>query len=354
LALSKSGGTPRRWVEIDPDLPFKFRDDLAMVRRNIDLEVKLIDDLLDLSRVTSGKLRLQVQPVRVHDLLRHVLQSSAGDVSNKRLNVRAQFEAANDAASGDPARLQQVFWNLLRNAVKFTPEGGDITVRTWNDQGQGRLFVEVRDTGAGITPEALPRIFDAFDQGDTRTTRQFGGLGLGLAIAKAVVDMHGGMIRAQSAGPGKGATFTIRLNTAAPRAEHAPTDAHRPAAPGGEHRRILLVEDHPDTARILARLLQQAGYEVRTAGSAAAALHLAATEPFDVVVSDIGLPDASGYELMEQIRDRHGLKGIALSGYGMEEDARRSRSAGFIDHVVKPVDLAQLHAILRRVMTDGA
>ena len=342
-------------IELDPDLPFKFREDLALVRRNIDLEVKLIDDLLDLSRVTSGKLRLQMQPVRVHDLLRHVIQSSLSDTSGKRLHVRHELDAVNDRLTADPARLQQVFWNLLRNSVKFTPAGGEIIVRTSNATGDGaRLVVEISDSGVGIPPDVLPRIFDAFEQGDQRMTRQFGGLGLGLAIAKAVVEMHAGTITAASAGCGLGATFTVGLDTSPAHAREEP-----PAGAGGEATtrreagpsRVLLVEDHPDTARVLARLLGASGYDVRTAHSMASALHLAAAEPFDVVVSDIGLPDATGYELMEQIRQRHGIKGIALSGYGMEEDMRRSREAGFIDHIVKPVNVAQLEAVIRRVTT---
>ena len=340
-------------MEIDEDLPFKFRDDIAMIRRNIDLEARLIDDLLDLSRITSGKLRLQMEPVRVHGLLRHVLRSSVSDLLEKQLTVRTQLDAAGDAASADPARLQQVFWNLLRNAAKFTPEGGSIVVRTWNAKADGHLFIEVRDTGVGIRADALPHIFDAFDQGDMRTTRQFGGLGLGLAIAKAIVDMHGGIIRADSAGQDQGATFTVRLSSIEATADtpSAVLPGHRARAPG-KRPRVLLVEDHPDTARTLAKLLNNAGYDVRTAGSVAAALQLAAAEPFDVVVSDIGLPDATGYELMEQIRDRYGIKGIALSGYGMEDDMRRSKGAGFVDHVVKPVNVAQLDATLQRVMND--
>lgn len=342
-------------MELDPELPFKFREDAAMIRRNIDLETNLIDDLLDLSRVTSGKLRLHMQPVRVHELLRHVLRSSVSDAAGKRLNVRAQLDARNDAAYGDPARLQQVFWNLLRNAAKFTPQGGEIVVRSGNERDKGGLFVEVRDTGVGIAPDVLPRIFDAFEQGDTRTTRQFGGLGLGLAIAKAVIDMHGGTIAAESAGEGRGATFTVRLDTFVARGPQAPPHERRATERSpGAHPRVLLVEDHPDTARAMARLLKESGYDVRTADCVATALQLAGAEPFDVVISDIGLPDATGYELMQQLRDRHGIKGIALSGYGMEDDMRRSREAGFVEHVVKPVNITQLDAVIRRVTASVA
>jgi PAS domain S-box-containing protein len=343
-------------IEVDPDLPVKFRDGLAMLRRNIDLEVKLIDDLLDLSRVTSGKLRLQMQSVRVHEVLRHAIDNSTSDTSSKRLSIHQEFHATNDHLMADPARLQQVFWNLLRNAVKFTPEEGNITVRTSNPGDNGRLLVEVKDSGVGIEPDMLPRIFDAFEQGDFRVARLFGGLGLGLAIAKAVVEMHGGMIIAASRGRDQGATFTVQLDTA------SESMSKRIPAPDSlimgkqEFRpcRVLLVEDHPDTARVLTRLLKGSGHDVKTAHSVASALQLAATEPFDILVSDIGLPDATGYELMEQIRDRYGIKGIALSGYGMDDDVHKSREAGFVDHIVKPVNFAQLEAVIRRVTSADA
>ena len=338
-------------IEVDPDLPIKFREDLAMVRRNIDLEVKLIDDLLDLSRVTSGKLRLQMQPVSVHEVLAHAIHNSISDTSGKQLHIRQELHATNDRVTADPARLQQVFWNLLRNATKFTPEGGNITVRTSNPGSDGRLLVEIKDSGVGIAADNLPRIFDAFEQGDARTTLLFGGLGLGLAIAKAVVEMHGGTIIAASDGPDQGATFTVQLD-AAPEGVVKEGPVPRTVPTGRQESRasrVLLVEDHPDTARTLARLLTGSGYDVKTADSVASALQLAAAAPFDILISDIGLPDATGYELMEQIRDRYGIKGIALSGYGMDDDMRKSRDAGFVEHIVKPINLGQLQAIIQRV-----
>ncbi len=341
-------------IAADPDLPAKFRDDLEMVRRNIDLEVKLIDDLLDLSRVTSGKLRLQMQPVAVHEVLVHAIRNGISETSGKPLRVHQEFRASNDGVIADPARLQQVFWNLLRNAAKFTPEGGTIIIRTSNRGNDGPLLVEVIDNGVGIEAQNLPHIFDAFEQGDVRVTLLFGGLGLGLAIAKAVVEMHGGTIIAASEGPGLGASFGVQLDTAS---HSIPSDASAPSSeptspPVPRASRVLLVEDHPDTARMLSRLLTGSGYHVKTAHSVSTALELAAAEPFDILVSDIGLPDATGFELMEQIRDRYGIKGIALSGYGMDDDMRKSRAAGFVDHVVKPVSIGELDAVIRRVMTS--
>jgi CheY-like chemotaxis protein len=209
----------------------------------------------------------------------------------------------------------------------------------------------------GIAAHVLPRVFDAFEQGDFRRASQSGGLGLGLAISKAVVDMHGGHITARSAGPGRGSTFAVELSTApacagtgATPTRPAPDEAPPPNGHGtGRAARVLLAEDHADTAKVMAKLLRQSGYVVRAAGTVAEALALAEAEPFDVVVSDIGLPDASGYDLMRQLKARYGMRGIALSGYGMEEDARRSREAGFDDHIVKPVNVPQLRTAIARM-----
>jgi signal transduction histidine kinase len=335
-------------MEDDPDLPPRLREDVAMVRRNIDLETKLIDDLLDVSRVITGKLRLRAEQVALHDVLRHVLEVCEMDRASKRLEVVTELRAAADRVTGDPARLEQVFWNLLKNAIKFTPEGRRIVVRTANPEG-GRVRVEVVDHGVGIDPTALPRLFNAFEQGNAAVTHQFGGLGLGLAISKAVVDLHGGTIRAESSGPGAGSTFVVELAGSVPAAdgEQPPTASK---SSNGRKPRVLLVEDHADTAKALSRLLKNSGYPVTTAATVADALQLADAHPFDLVVSDIGLPDATGYDLMRTLRDRHGIKGIALSGYGLDEDMRRSREAGFLDHLTKPINLPQLEAVIHRVI----
>jgi PAS domain S-box-containing protein len=346
-------------IESDPELPPRFRNDLAMVRRNIELEVKLIDDLLDLSRITSGKLRLQMQSVHVHELLLHMIHSSHADVVAKQLQVIQQFEATNDRLRGDATRLQQVFWNLLRNAIKFTPDHQQIIIRSFNvtdPAGKSRLVVEILDTGVGIAPEILPRVFDAFEQGDTRTTRQFGGLGLGLAISKAVVEMHGGSISASSGGHLQGSAFRVELTvetqttTSPPPAPVTPLLDRKTAAMST----VLLVEDHADTSRTMARLLKNAGFSVAVAQSVTTALALLDTQQFDVMVSDIGLPDATGYELIRQAKARHQIPAIALSGYGMEEDIRKSKEAGFSEHLVKPVNISQLLDLLRRMTETPA
>jgi PAS domain S-box-containing protein len=335
-------------LEEHPDLPPELRDDLAMIRRNIDLETKLIDDLLDLGRVANGKLRLQTELVPLHVLLEHVLDSCAAEARDRGLTIECELSATGDQVIGDPARLQQVFWNLLKNALKFTPSGGRIFVRS-GDGAADSIKVEIQDTGVGVAPDVLPRLFNAFEQGGAGVSRSFGGLGLGLAIARAVVELHGGTIRAASAGEGHGTTFTIELKRApAPAAGTPATDLPlRLFEPMST--RILLVEDHADSARTLARLLGRAGYIVKTAASVASALQLIASEPFDILISDIGLPDATGYDLMKQVRQQYHIQGIALSGFGMEHDMQRSRDAGFADHVVKPVNVAQLEALIRRI-----
>jgi two-component system CheB/CheR fusion protein len=266
------------------------------------------------------------------------------------LSVETDFSAGDDRVIGDAARLEQVFWNLLKNAIKFSNDGEKLTVKMFNPE-PGAVVIQVTDYGMGIPPQILPLVFDAFEQGDARNTGQFGGLGLGLAISKAVVDMHRGTIHALSDGAGTGATFIVRIETAgdAVAGENLPRPVAGPFAAGGQAR-ILLVEDHRDTARTMARLLNSYGYITTIANSVASALQAAAEQPFDLVVSDIGLPDASGYELMHKLKDLYGMQGIALTGYGMEEDMRRGREAGFADHVVKPVNISHLESIIRSVL----
>jgi signal transduction histidine kinase/ActR/RegA family two-component response regulator len=337
-------------LEGDQQLRQQVRDDLAMVHRNIDLEVKLIDDLLDVTRIARGKLHLNRQPLNLHPLVRSALHICQAELKARNIELRCELEAGHDHISADPSRLHQVLWNIIRNAIKFTPEGGTVSIRTSNPPGQPGLIIEIADTGVGIEPADLGRIFNAFDQGGQSTSRRFGGLGLGLAISKALVEMHGGSIAAHSEGKGKGARFTIRIPTTlqpAPRRLPPPTPSDVPA--GGL--RLLLVEDHHDTAGILKRLLEHTGHSVTTAGSAGEALTLAGSFPFDLLISDIGLPDATGHELMQRLRDQYGMPGIAMSGFGQGSDVARSRDAGFVAHLVKPVDFNQLEAAIRQCAT---
>lgn len=336
-------------MERDTGLSDEIRKAASMIRRNIELEARLIDDLLDLTRISRGKLDLQITTVDVHEQLRHVMEMCNSDVRARMLHVAEHLEATEHHVPGDVARLQQVLWNLLKNAVKFTPIGRSIIIRTSVTEA-GRFCLTVQDAGIGIARDMLPKIFDAFEQGDIRTSRQFGGLGLGLSISKALVDLHGGTLIASSDGLGKGATFTLELPVAVPNATAPLTQAPLPERTKSIGPcRVLVVEDNDDTARAMTRLLRAGGYEVRIANTVAAALRVAGAEPFDVVISDIGLPDGSGLDLMRQLTIKFALKGIALSGYGMEEDVQRSKQAGFAEHITKPVDIARLEQAVRRI-----
>jgi len=310
----------------------------------------LIDDLLDVTRISHGKIDLQREVVDVRDCLGMALEFCQKNSDAKRLEMRLEFQAAHHHLCADPKRIQQVFWNLLSNAVKFTPEGGRIILKTHN-VGE-RLQIEIIDTGIGIDPEVLPRIFNLFEQGEQSKIRQFGGLGLGLSITKALVEMHGGKITAFSEGRNKGATFTVELATVPPQAKPVPPtpslELHE------EHpMKILLVEDHPDTLHVLVKLLKKWGHAVTTAENVRKAQELAAGQEFDLLISDLGLPDGSGLDIMRQMKERSGIPGIALSGYGTDEDIRESKAAGFAGHLVKPVNVAVLRRAIRQFAFGG-
>ncbi|HEX2223755.1 MAG TPA: ATP-binding protein, partial [Thermoanaerobaculia bacterium] len=339
-------------LEEDRGLPEEVRTGLAMIRRNAELEARLIDDLLDLTRVAHGKLELHPEVTDLREVIEHAVETCCGrETASGRIELKLELEAGEHRVWGDTSRLTQVFWNLLNNAVKFTPTGGTITVATHEEAGlRPELVVEVTDTGIGIAPEILPRIFEAFEQGDRRITRQFGGLGLGLAVSRAILELHGGRIETFSEGIGHGATFVIHLPAGLP-AEIAEADRPAAAAPAPEPAagervaplHILLVEDHPDTAEAMAELLRGFGHQVTAAATVAGALAAtaaaeAAHDGIDLVVSDLGLPDGSGQDLMRELVRRYGLRGIALSGYGMEDDIRKSLEAGFGRHLTKPVN----------------
>ena len=360
-------------LEKRPDTPADLREDFAMIRRNVELQSRLIDDLLDLSRIASGKLRLSFEAHSINDLVRHACETCRSNVRERGIQLYCDLDPDVLDVVGDGSRLQQVFWNLLNNATKFTPEGGQIYVRTENVAGSGagdeRVRVTVRDTGVGIEKEALERIFDAFEQArpveesESSFTRRFGGMGLGLAICRTLVKHHHGAICAHSDGKGKGSTFVVEL-PALPRPADVGMMAQSHSA-GQESvcpLRLLVVEDHPDTALMLGRLLAASGHSVTTANTAADALKISDEHPFDLVISDLGLPDMTGYDLMRQITERskssqgggRGLmRGIAMSGYGMEEDIRKSELAGFSDHLVKPVNFAQLEQSISRIIANG-
>ncbi len=331
----------------------EVRQPLEVIRRNVELEARLIDDLLDVTRIAKGKLQLSFEVTSVHEALRRVYEICREEIRQKKLSFDFRLNAERDYVNGDPARLQQVFWNLIKNAVKFTPSGGRITVETQN-LSDNRIAIRTMDTGIGIEPGKIGRIFNAFEQGQTSITRKFGGLGLGLAISKAMVRAHGGTITVESHGLNRGATFSVILNTVpTPVAE----EAKRPAlAPNDGNDRgvrkghLLVVDDHHDTCIGMKMLLERRGYRITLAHTATQALEKVEQEQFDLLISDIGLPDRSGYELMEELRSKSSLRGIALSGFGMENDINRARAAGFSEHLTKPINVDRLDEAIRNLL----
>jgi signal transduction histidine kinase/HAMP domain-containing protein len=329
-------------LENEPDVREDVRESLQMIRRNVELEARLIDDLLDLTRIDRGKVQLNFEIVEADTLLQSALEICQPEINRKHLSPSLNLTAKRVSMRADPARLQQIFWNLINNAVKFTPHDGQIAITTTNDS-EGQLRVEIADTGMGIEPETLPKIFDAFEQG-SRT--QAGGLGLGLAISKTLVEAHNGTITAESAGRNKGSKFTLVFPTSDP-AEPQFAPMLSPVLGQRQPMRILLVEDHEDTNRSLTSLLRRRGYDVQSALTFHSALELSAKHEFDVLISDLGLPDGSGIDLIQKLPSRPPL-GIALTGFGMEKDIRTSREVGFQHHLVKPIDLNKLDALIQR------
>jgi two-component system, chemotaxis family, CheB/CheR fusion protein len=337
------------WVQLmqrRPNLPEELRKPLEMVRRNIQLEARLIDDMLDLTRIVQGKVALERKPVNISTVLERAVEICQPDISSRKLHFSVLKDAPH-TVTGDVSRLQQVVWNLLNNAIKFTPDGGCVGIRC---RGQnGHVIIEVIDSGIGIEPVAQARIFNAFEQGSWGITRQFGGLGLGLAIAKRLVEMHDGTLCVQSEGKNTGATFRVSLPLSSLQPD---AETHIPASMAARlSKRILLVEDHGDTATSIKMLLEASGYEVEHAGDAAQALRALDSTGFDLLISDLGLPDKSGLDLMTGLRQRgNDIKSIALSGYGREDDVRRSQEAGFFRHLTKPVDADALMETVSKML----
>jgi PAS domain S-box-containing protein len=331
--------------ERDANLSTEVRRDFAAIRKDIEMEARLIDDLLDLTRISHGKLRVEPRPIDLHSLLRASWERLKTEADQKQLQVCFDLAAPTPWVQGDPVRLQQIFWNVMRNAIRFTPAKGQITLRSYAGK-SGCWCVDTIDTGVGIESHELERIFTPFDQG--RNGHRFGGIGLGLAISRQLIELQGGRITVRSEGRGCGAVFTVEVPAANPAAEDAgvPSSSAR-----NEHRdtprRILLVEDHNQTRAALARLLTQRGHEVATAENIEEALVRAQTFAFDLVLSDLGLPDGSGHDLITELRQmRPGCRSIALSGYGMESDAQRSLDSGFDAHLIKPIDIQALEKAL--------
>ncbi len=338
----------------DPDLPEELRAFLELTRRNLDLETQLIDELLDITRINRGKLRLRRETVDVHQVIRHALETCRDDFRAMEITVALDLQAEQRFINGDATRLQQVFWNLFKNAAKFSPRNSQVEVRSRNKQVEGQerggfgLVIEVQDHGIGIEPQLLPRVFNAFEQGEAGIRHPRAGLGLGLAISHSVVSAHGGHLEAHSDGPSRGSTFAVHFAPAlaSPRRNNAPgrllPRARRPL-------QILLAEDNAETRVFLRRMLADLSHNVTAVDSLAAALIAVEGQTFDLLISDIELSDGSGLELMRTLGGRFVGTGIALSGFGSDEDVRLSKEAGFADHLTKPVDFRRLEHIIELV-----
>lgn len=336
-------------LEHDPD-PQALRHGLHVMRRNLELESRLIDDLLDLTRTRTGKLLLHTEVINLQNSLTRAVEICRPAAAQKSVHLDFLIKAKQKYVEGDAARLQQVFWNLISNGIKFTKSGGRVSVRLV-DQDPGVLRVDVIDTGIGIDPRSLGDVFNRFMQVDRESITESGrgGLGLGLPLAKAIIEAHGGEITASSLGRGRGATLSVVLKTTTARPEGVDEAAEAAEAKMVEEPlHLLLVEDHQDTRDALRRLLVRKGYEVEVAEDVASALRIAGEKQFDLLISDIGLPDGTGVDLLLELRKRSPLPGIALSGFGMQQDIDRSREAGFIEHLTKPVSFSELQAVIAK------
>ena len=349
------------WTELmlkKPDDAALAARGLEIVARNTRLQTQLISDLLDVSRIVSGKLRLDMQSVHLATMIEGAIETVEYAAVAKGIFIDRQLDSAIGPMAGDPARLQQVVWNLLSNALKFTPKGGRVRVILRRAGPQAEIVVE--DNGVGIRPDFLPHVFDRFQQADASRARRFGGLGLGLSIVKNLVQFHGGAAKAESEGEGRGARFTITLPLAVPPApiEAAPT----PTVPAEAITdsvslagiRVLLVEDEADAAEFVKHVLEDYGAVVVTAASAREALDVMGADQPDILISDIGLPEMDGYQLLEQVRqkdasDGGGIPAIALTAFVRSEDRTRALLAGYQSHLAKPIESTELVATVASV-----
>ena len=335
-------------LETEPAQTEDTKSALAMIRRNIELETQLIDDLLDFTRIARDKMQMRFAPVDTHLAIAHVVEICRAEAASKRLRVHLNLQADTHFVAADAAKFQQIIWNLLKNAIKFTPENGEILISSSNPP-QGVLSISLRDTGIGMEPEVMERIFDPFEQGTRSFESRFGGLGLGLAISKSLAQAHGGTLTAQSEGRDHGSTFTLSMQTLSP--GEAPSVLSRRAAEASHPGlKILLVDDHEDTCAALEKLLVRRGHLVAAAYSVRSAMEAAAHNKFELLISDVALPDGTGMDLMMQLRAISTIPGIAISGFGNNTDIERSLQAGFSEHLIKPIKLDDLEAAIERAM----
>ncbi|HTN90659.1 MAG TPA: PAS domain-containing protein, partial [Sorangium sp.] len=351
------------WARLirDKDLgPERARQGMAAIERNAHAQAQIVDDILTVSRIITGKLRLNTVAVDLAAVIEAAVDTLAPTARAKDIELCVAPGEALGRVSGDPDRLQQVMWNLLSNAVKFTPKRGRVTVRV--EPSDAQVAIVVTDDGKGIAREFLPYVFDRFRQGDSSPTRAHGGLGLGLAIVRHLVELHGGTVEAESQGEGCGATFTVTLPLQAalsgaregpPAPQHAALEGGAPTPLSGLH--VLLVEDEPDAREMVAFVLEETGARVTLAGSMGEAMAVLERQRPDVLISDIGMPGESGYALIKQVRaagreEIRGIPAVALTAYARMEDRRRALMAGFQEHVAKPIDPSGLVTVIAELV----
>jgi signal transduction histidine kinase/CheY-like chemotaxis protein len=324
---------------------------LEMIQRNIEVETRLIDDLLDVTRISKGKLDLKFATLDAHKAVLNAVEICRSEAGAKRIRVNVALGAVDHYVIADEARFQQMIWNLLRNAIKFSREAGEVTISSANESPH-QLTITVQDNGVGIAPNLIGRIFDPFEQAGGSLQQRFGGLGLGLAISKSVAQAHNATLVAKSEGVDCGSTFSVTMGTVA---FHSQTQAlsESDLAISRPMYRILLVDDHADTCEALKRLLTARGHTVTVRHDMRSALETTQNDQFDLLISDVGLPDASGLELMTRLRGNSSIRGIAISGFGTLADIERSLAAGFSEHLVKPVNVERLEGAIQAAMAAG-
>ena len=339
-------------LETEPGQTEDAKAALAMIHRNVELETQLIDDLLDVTRIAKDKLQLRFAPVDAHLAISNVVEICRAEADSKKLHVHLNLRADTHNVAADAAKFQQIIWNLLKNAIKFTPEEGEIAISSLNPSPEV-LTISMRDTGIGMDPEVMQRIFDPFEQGNRSLERRFGGLGLGLAISKSLAQAHGGTLTAKSDGRDRGSTFLLSMQTISP-AETLTAPVRTRDETSRQGLKILLVDDHQDTCAALEKLLVRRGYLVAATHNMRSAMEAAVRNKFDLLISDVALPDGTGMELMMQLRAISNIPGIAISGFGNNGDIERSLQAGFSEHLIKPVRLDTLQAAIEQALQGAA
>ena len=336
----------RQWLRNEEE-----KSILEMIRRNIEVETRLIDDLLDVTRISKGKLDLKFATLDAHKAVLNVIEICRSEAGAKRIRINVALSAVDHYVTADEARFQQMIWNLLKNAIKFSREAGQVTISSANEAPH-RLTITVQDNGVGIAPKLIGRIFDPFEQADDSSRKRFGGLGLGLAISRSLAQAHNAVLVAKSEGVNRGSTFSITMETVAFQSQPQALSASDLRI-SRRVCRILLVDDHVDTCEALKRLLTTHGHTVKVRHDIRSALETAQNDQFDLLISDLGLPDGSGVELMRRLRSNSSIRGIAISGFGAMADREKSFDAGFSEHLVKPVNAERLETAIQTAIVAG-